>query len=696
MKNKLLNNIIRWTAFFFVLFFYTPAFADNENPPAPESVISETEASDVIQPDTTQPDTTQTDAIQPNTIQLDAIVVTAGKRKEPVSDIPAHVTIIDSQDIQAAAGTSITDVLAREAGITIRSTFGNDKQAVVDLRGMGDTAASNVVVMVDGLVLNSPDQSGPSLSSIPLEQISRIEIVRGAGSVVYGSGAVGGVINIITKKAGDAPAAEVYSSYGSHKTYENRLSLDRRIKNAAVNLNAGWQDSDGYRDNGFFRKKDVTAKAGYDFTDRFSVNLYGAYYEDEYGLPGPVSREDIDSTSRRKKTNYPEDDGETQEAKARLELDIDLDKWGALSVKRGYLSRENRYIMGFSPQIPRSDQEDKIDEDTRQLDLSYVKYYSMGGMPQMIQMGLDHYETEYYRESRPDGPRENSETESTGVFINNQWAVFQDVKLNAGARYNHYKGRFRTDERKLFDDKKYWVNGAADSSDWDNPAYALGMTWALTPATSIFTSFATSFRIPNVDEFAECEDGLEPQEGRHMEIGARHWMGPFLSFTVSVFDIRIDDEIYYSDINRNYDDTTIRQGVEWDITVYPHDDLRLWGNYTYTDAEFDRQNTTVPLVPAHSASAGLHWRIVPALSLALSGTYTGSRYDGNDTDNNRYAKLEDYFVCSGKLSYEYKHFTVFAGVHNLFNELYETSGYSEQYYPMPEQTIYGGIRWTYF
>jgi iron complex outermembrane receptor protein len=188
------------------------------------------------------------------TIELEAIVVTAGKRKEPVSDIPAHATIITSDDIAASAGTSISDLLAQESGITVRSPFGSDKQAILDIRGMGDTAASNVIIMVDGLVLNRPDQSGASISSVPLEQIERIEIVRGAGSVVYGNGAVGGVINIITKKSGDAPSAQVYGSYGTYDTIENRASLDTNIRDVFLNLNAGWYDSDGYRDNGFFRK----------------------------------------------------------------------------------------------------------------------------------------------------------------------------------------------------------------------------------------------------------------------------------------------------------------------------------------------------------------------------------------------------------------------------------------------------------
>jgi len=134
----------------------------------------------------------------PVVYELDAIVVSASKIKEPIEDISRHVTVITADDIRESAAKNIIDVLAREVGISVRSASGNDRQAVVDLRGMGDTAASNVVVMVDDVRINASDQSGPSLSSIPIEQIERIEIVRGAGSVVYGSGAVGGVVHVIT------------------------------------------------------------------------------------------------------------------------------------------------------------------------------------------------------------------------------------------------------------------------------------------------------------------------------------------------------------------------------------------------------------------------------------------------------------------------------------------------------------------
>jgi len=628
--------------------------------------------------------------------ELDAIVVTASKLKEPVEDIPNHVTVITSEDIQESTAKNVIDLLARESGISVRTTSGNNKQSVVDIRGMGDTAASNVIVMVDDLKLNAPDQSGPSISSIPIEQIERIEIVRGAGSVVYGDGAVGGVINIITKKAGKTPSAKIYSSYGSYETFDNRASFSGNWEALNLNLNAGLYDSDGYRDNGFFRKKDISVKSGYVFNDRFSFYASGFYYEDEYGLPGPVSKEDINSQTRRIKTDRPDDEGETSEIRGRLELDLNFEKFGTLNLKRGYIFRDNRYIIGFNPQISRSDQKDKIDENTRQFDLNYAKNYTINDHSQMFQLGIDHSLTEYFREERPDGPRKNSETESFGIFMNNRWTINKNLMLSAGSRYNRYQGRFRADEKNLFDDAKVWVNGDSTKSEWDNSAYSIGMTYSLSLKTSLFGSYATSFRIPNVDEFAESEKGLKPQEGTHIEVGGRQQFSDFMSMTVALFDIRIDDEIYYSDINRNYDDQTIRQGMEAEFTLYPAEDIRMWGSYTFTKAEFDKTNATIPLVPVHTASAGMHWQIISQIALSLSGTYTGSRYDGNDTENDRYEKLDKAIVFDGKLIYEYKSIIIFAGINNIFNELYSTNVYSEQYYPMSERTIYGGIRWTYF
>ena len=99
-------------------------------------------------------------------------------------------------------------------GVVVRDFYGTGKTASVDIRGFGETAPLNVLVLVDGRRVNEIDLSGTDWTQIPIDQIERIEIVRGAGSVLYGDNAVGGVINIITKKPDKPFSARVEGVVG--------------------------------------------------------------------------------------------------------------------------------------------------------------------------------------------------------------------------------------------------------------------------------------------------------------------------------------------------------------------------------------------------------------------------------------------------------------------------------------------------
>jgi len=634
--------------------------------------------------------------------ELDEIVVTATRVEEPITDIPRNVTVITSGDIEQAPSNNIVDLIVRESGISLRSFFGNDKQAVIDIRGMGDTAPSNVIVMVDGMRLNSADLTGADFSSIPLDQVERIEIVRGAGSVIYGDGAVGGVINIITKRGQKEPEVSLYTSYGSYATFDGRASYRGSSNNFGLAAIGDYYDSDGYRENGYFQKKDASVKTGYDPSDYVSFTVAGSLHQDEYGLPGPVSKENKDIRENRVLTDRPHDYGETTDWRVAGGVEIELGRWGSLTAKRGYRVRDNSYIIGFSPLIPEQDQTDTIDEYTKSLILGYSKEYDAFGLTHGFRCGLDSYVTEYVREERSRDQRENSETKPIGAYLSNDWRLTEGLLFQWGYRYNEYRGRFREDLLKSFNGVKRWVNGAIVEKKWTRNVYDTGFVYAFGPDASLFTSYATSFRIPNVDEFAQADESLKPQQGRHTDIGGRIGIGNLTEFAVTLFQAEIKDEIYYGEdpltgmsFNRNYDEKTIRRGVETDVRLYPTDSIYLWGNYTYTDARFEVKETFVPLVPRHKASIGVEWNILEPLVLSLTGTFVGSRFDGNDQDNNRYEKLDAYTVLDGKLSFTRRGLKLFVGINNILDEIYSTTAYSESYYPMPTRNIYGGLEWRF-
>ncbi|MBW2611238.1 MAG: TonB-dependent receptor [Deltaproteobacteria bacterium] len=628
--------------------------------------------------------------------ELDEIVVTASKVEEPVAKIPRNVTVITAEDIAEAPSNNIIDLLGREVGLNVRSLQGTDRQAVIDIRGMGATAGSNVVVLVDGVKMNSPDLSGPDLSSISLDQIERIEIIRGSGGVLYGDGAVGGVVNIVTKKGTLRTEVKASASYGSYNTFDTWASVRGGHKDLSYSLNGAYHDSDGYRENGGLKRGDVAGALDYHLGDSVTFNLAGSHHVDEYGMPGPVSIDVVDSESDRVKSHSPDDGGETEDNRVSLGLEFESESLGYLKMVRGYRSRENSFIIGYSPIIEKEDQISTIDESGKTFLLTYDKSYALFSRKHSLMLGVDHYFIDYIREELPTGPRKNSRTDNLGFFVNNRWSLTEDLLFQLGYRGNRYEGRYRTDKLLEFPEGKRWVNGEEETTDWYNDAWDLGLTYSPSKEVNLFASYATSFRIPNVDELAVAEDDLTPQKGYHLDAGGRFRFMEKLEFTITLFNLVIEDEIYYSDVNKNYDDSTVRRGIEANVKYHLAQSFFVWGNYTYTDARFADKDTVVPLVPQNMGSAGLEWRIVDPLSLSLTGTYVGSRYDGNENESvlTHYSKLDPYQVFDTRATYLYGKFKLFAGMNNMFDEMYSTVAYSEAYYPMPGRNVYAGVAWS--
>ena len=123
--------------------------------------------------------------------QDDAVVITATRFPDSKRDLPVGVTVISADDIRKSATSNLPEILAQFGLLQVRNLAGTQNQQV-DLRGFGVTGDQNTLVLLDGLRLTEADLESAQLSAIPLESIERIEIVRGAGSVLYGAGATGG------------------------------------------------------------------------------------------------------------------------------------------------------------------------------------------------------------------------------------------------------------------------------------------------------------------------------------------------------------------------------------------------------------------------------------------------------------------------------------------------------------------------
>src|SRR3970040_739539 len=130
----------------------------------------------------------------------DAVIISATRFPEDARRRAASVPLLDAADVQKSAARTLPELLAEQAGLTMKDFYGNNAAATsIDLRGFGITGTQNTLILVDGRRVTDIDLSGVQWAAIPVSAIERIEILRGTGAVLYGDGASAGVINIITR-----------------------------------------------------------------------------------------------------------------------------------------------------------------------------------------------------------------------------------------------------------------------------------------------------------------------------------------------------------------------------------------------------------------------------------------------------------------------------------------------------------------
>ncbi|WP_462325975.1 TonB-dependent receptor [Desulfoplanes sp.] len=607
--------------------------------------------------------------------EMDEYVVTGTRTKSQIKNIPRNVTVITAEDIEHSTAGDLPELLGREAGVQLSDNTGVPGRAKIDIRGQGGAAATNVLVLVDGHRINSVDMSGTNFSTISLSQIERVEVLRGPGGALYGNNAVGGVINIITKSGrGEKFGGQAGAEFGSYdaKKYHAGIRGSKDIMSMSANLS--YSDTDGYRDNGGMETKDAQFNFGLDPTDIFSMNFGVGIHEEDYGMPGGVSLADIDDRNKRRETSSPDDHGTISQQRLWTDGSLDLQEYGAVEAELGLLHRENPYHAWGSDQ--------EIKEQTTDYSLTWDKKYTLFEREHRIQAGVEGFYSDYTSYSDI-----KSFALDTGVFLATTWSLTDDLMLSLGGRYTEYD----------------LDRSSNNNKNWNNLSYDTGLVYSLGDMGSVYTSMSTGFRTPNTDELGLADDDIKPQTTTNYEIGTHLKPMEKIAFDVALFRQESKDEIYYDGnkkLNTNWDQKTLRHGVEAGVKYYPITPLTLWANYTWIKAEFADSHNTVPLVAEHTVNAGIDWRFIEQALLSVSAQYVGSKYDGGDETNDQYEKIDPYTVVDAKLSWDYsKNLNFYCGVNNIFDELYATTAtsypWASAYYVMPERNFYAGLEWKF-
>ena len=225
--------------------------------------------------------------------ELDKVVVTAARTAQTVDETLAPVTVIARQDIERAQASSVPELLSKVPGVQIASNGGPGSMAGVYIRG---TKTAQTLILVDGHKVNTPEGGDATLQYLDPDQIERIEVVRGPRSSLYGADAVGGVINIFTRKGSDRPALTFKAGMGSHGTAEYGVNIGGEQDGTRFSLGARLFETQGYdrttntlgteKDDDAFRNKSFSGSLSRMFEGGIEVgaNFSHAEGKSEYDM----------------------------------------------------------------------------------------------------------------------------------------------------------------------------------------------------------------------------------------------------------------------------------------------------------------------------------------------------------------------------------------------------------------------------
>lgn len=661
------------------------------------------------------------------------VIVTASRFEDRYLDKPVNVTVITAEDIRQSTAKTVPGLLSEQAGIFLHDFFGNNAAATtVDLRGFGTTGAQNTLILLDGRRLTDSDLSGVQWSGVPLSAIERIEIVRGSGAVLYGDGAVTGVINIITRSpAAIGNFASLQGLAGSYDTGQGQLYANYFSGNLGLNLIASNYVSNGYRDNNKNRQSNVQAEMRY-LTDGGDVSLTLANDNVGTRLPGPrtvqpsagVNELETDRRGTSTPLDYAQRRGNRITFDWRHETAI-----GQFDLGLGYRDKEQTSYYDFAG-FP----------DYRVADLDVwsilprMKFpQRLAGLSNTLIAGLDWYRWDYRLRlsnssaniAQPFNTIDSTQ-ENIALYLQNTTDVTPHLSVIAGARVEHYKIDANDSHDPTAPGGAFGSAAAPGSTADTEYAYELAARYQFAPAWALLGKVGRSYRFANVDEIYEFTPSftrefqfLEPQTAYTFEVGVETRRADS-AFRATLFNMDVDNEIHLDVYSTGIGNTNLppsrRRGLELEAQQVLGT-LTLAMNYTYINAKFLEgvlpgspftqpevvvAGKTVPLVPRHKLNVSASWNVAASTRLNALVTYVSDQYMDNDEGNTFYTKIPAYTTANLKLVHESGGWVLSAAVNNLFDEPYYNYAVRSPFvvdrynaYPLPERNFTVTAQYTF-
>lgn len=583
------------------------------------------------------------------------IVITATRAPTDASKIASAVTVITREEIEQKNRPSVVELLRDVPGVVVAANGGHGQTSSLFMRG---TNSDHVLVLVDGVPVNDP--SGPKdafdFSNISTDNVERIEILRGPQSTLYGTQAIGGVINIISKTGRGAPKQTAFVEYGRYNTTKAGVGSSGEIGRTSYSLTASQLNTGGIsaldtRYGGYERDgsnvSTLAANISQSVSERFKAKFNARYSRVDSELDG------YDSFFNFVDTPLPRNDMRQFNGRVAGELRSSDGRWvqelgvGALNINRSASEVTYDHYIG---------NHDVID---------WVHHYSLS-KDHVLTGGLE----SWYESFRDLGRLAQRSTSNKAAFVNDQWS-WESFFASAGAR---------VDDHQTFGKAFTWKIA---------PGYRIAAT-----GTVLKFTYGTGFKAPSLYQLFDPTSGntaLRPEKSKGYDGGFEQALwGDRVTFGASWFHNAIRNGFDfmptypYQSINKGKLRT---QGVESFVHLRLSPEWSLNATHTYTLADDALADRALLRRPKHQATAGGEWQFSGEGSAGFSMRYFANRQDYDLTSN--VATLKGFTTFDLFADYRLSpQATVYSRLDNLFDRRYE-----EVYgYGMPGRALTVGVK----
>ena len=599
--------------------------------------------------------------------EIPVIVISAGKTPQSYSTVGSQVTVIDAETIENSSESFLTDLLNNEVqGMNIFSLGGKGTNTGIQMRGLPKRYST---IYIDGVKMYDPSTPDNSFYGEGLfkDSIDRIEILKGSQSSLYGNSAVGGTINIFTKKGRLGKHQDAAVRYGENNSQDVFYSIDGANEKQNYFVGFNYYKTDGISAMNNDSEKDpyennsLTANYGYDISENNTIENYLTLKESYLKYDEPTAgRDDTKNSSDNFEAHY---NFKFKNTHNNFKNTFGLSKSGTSRMVTNYKNREHTY-EGFKNM------------------LTYLGEYNFN-LDNKIVYGSD---IEFFKAKYPTDPGvyKTHDEEIHSQYVDYQFRPYENIYATIGGR---------NDRHTLSgDEQSYRITGA----------YDLGNN------SKIRSSYGTGFLFPAIYESGEYAwtnqngESIHAEKTTSFDIGYETYLDSLdLNLNITYFVILVEDPIMGSNITSFQDNVSGAEnkskGIELSTNWSDNNRLNIGFNYTLTKTysgmdcdkpEKDKWGYTSCLdtghgwlesaivrVPIHALSSKISYKFKKDWDNSLLMTYKGRTRDYGGTDYSfKDQILDEYFLVDLKSSYKlYDNFNLDFSIKNLFDKNYENA-----------------------